>query len=51
MRSGYWGRLAILVLCAAFSLGGTFVCTSSTHDDDVHHHHSSPAQQNAPSQG
>jgi hypothetical protein len=49
MRSGYWVRLAILVLCAAFSLGGTFVCKSSTGDDDFHHH-SSPAKQNAPSQ-
>ena len=33
MRSGYWVRLVIVVLCAAFSFGGTFVCKSSTHDD------------------
>jgi hypothetical protein len=33
MRSGYWVRFVIVVLCAAFSFGGTFVCKSSTHDD------------------
>ena len=33
MRSGYWVRFAIVVLCAAFSFGGTFVCKGSTHDD------------------
>ena len=33
MRSGYWVRFVILVVCAALSFGGTFVCRSSTHDD------------------
>jgi hypothetical protein len=33
MRSGYWVRFVIVVLCAAFSFGGTFVCRSSTHDN------------------
>jgi hypothetical protein len=33
MRTGLWVRLMLLLLCAAFSFGGTFVCKTSTHDD------------------
>jgi hypothetical protein len=33
MRSGYWVRFVIVVICAALSFGGTFVCRGSTHDD------------------
>jgi hypothetical protein len=44
MRSGWWVRLAVVVLCAAFSSGGTFVCKSSTHDDV----HPPPVRPNPP---
>ena len=29
-----WGRMVLVVLCAALSFGGTFTCSGSTHDDD-----------------
>ena len=29
-----WAKLALLVLCALFTTGGTFTCNGSTHDDD-----------------
>jgi hypothetical protein len=33
-----WNRVLMIVVLAAIGFGGTFTCTSSTHDDHHDHH-------------